>query len=230
MNMSIDMLEEKLGYIFKDKELLKNALIHKSYVDKNRKNYNNERLEFLGDSVLGFVVAEYLYKNYPHLPEGELTKIRSLVVCEESLYNVAKSFNLGDSIYLGKGEEMTMGRDRPSILSDAVEAIFAAIYLDGGIEKVREIIISLLKDKIENSVKERDIKDYKTMLQEIIQKDNVFSPKYILIKEEGPDHNKIFTVSVSVNEIVLGTGRGKTKKEAEKNAAKQALLKGNYIK
>ena len=125
---------------------------------------------------------------------------------------------------------MTMGRDRPSILSDAVEAIFAAIYLDGGIEKVREIIISLLKDKIENSVKERDIKDYKTMLQEIIQKDNVFSPKYILIKEEGPDHNKIFTVSVSVNEIVLGTGRGKTKKEAEKNAAKQALLKGNYIK
>ena len=104
MNMSIDMLEEKLGYIFKDKELLKNALIHKSYVDKNRKNYNNERLEFLGDSVLGFVVAEYLYKNYPHLPEGELTKIRSLVVCEESLYNVAKSFNLGDSIYLGKAK------------------------------------------------------------------------------------------------------------------------------
>lgn len=230
MNMSINMIEEKLGYVFKDKELLKNALIHKSFVDKTKKNYNNERLEFLGDSVLGFVVAEYLYKNYPELPEGELTKIRSLVVCEESLYNVAKSFNLGDAIYLGKGEEMTMGRDRPSILSDATEAIFAAIYLDGGMEEVKKIILSLLKEKIESSVKERDIKDYKTMLQEIIQKDNVFSPKYTLIKEEGPDHNKIFTVSVSVNNNILGTGRGKTKKEAEKNAAKQALLKGNYIK
>ncbi len=219
------MLEEKLSYIFKDKNLLKNALIHKSYMQKSHKNENNERLEFLGDSVLGFTVAEYIYLNYAELPEGELTKIRSIVVCEDTLFKVAKNIGLGEKIYLGRGEEQSEGRNRPSILSDALEAVFAAIYLDGGMDSVKKSIISLLKEEIEKAVKERDVKDYKTVLQEIIQKDRVSAPKYILLNEEGPDHNKIFTVSVNVGEKVLGFGKGRTKKEAEKMAAKEALNK-----
>jgi ribonuclease-3 len=219
------MLEEKLGYVFKDKSLLKNALIHKSYMQKSHKNENNERLEFLGDSVLGFTVAEYIYLNYAELPEGELTKIRSIVVCEDTLFRVAKSIGLGDKIYLGRGEEQSEGRNRPSILSDAMEAVFAAIFLDGGIDCAKKTIIFLLKEEIERAVKERDMKDYKTVLQEIIQKDRVSAPKYILLKEEGPDHNKTFTVSVNVGEKLLGTGVGRTKKEAEKMAAKEALNK-----
>ena len=217
------MLENKIGYVFKNKELLKNALIHKSYMQKSHKNINNERLEFLGDSVLGFTVAEYIYINYSDLPEGELTKIRSMVVCESTLYRVAKKIGLGDKIYMGKGEEQSSGRNRPSILSDAMEALFAAIYLDGGIDVVKNIIIDLLKDEIENAVKERDVKDYKTVLQEYIQRDHIHSPKYVLIKEEGPDHDKTFTVSVNVEADVLGYGSGRTKKEAEKMAAKEAL-------
>lgn len=221
------MLENKIGYKFKDKELLKNALIHKSYMQKSHKNVNNERLEFLGDSVLGFTVAEYLYARFGELPEGELTKVRSMVVCESTLFKIAKKIGLGDKIYMGKGEEHSSGRNRPSILSDAMEALFAAIYLDGGIDEVKRIIISLLKDEIQSAVKERAIKDYKTVLQEYIQRDRVHAPKYTLIKEEGPDHNKTFWVSVSVEEKVLGTGCGHTKKEAEKKAAKEALEKLN---
>jgi len=219
------MLENRIGYVFKDKSLMKNALIHKSYMQKSHQNVNNERLEFLGDSVLGFTVAEYIYLNYKELPEGELTKIRSMVVCESTLYRVAKKIGLGEKIYMGKGEEQSEGRNRPSILSDAMEALFAAIYLDGGIDKVKKVIISLLKDEIENAVKERDVKDYKTVLQEYIQRDHIHSPKYVLLKEEGPDHNKIFTVSVNVEDKVLGYGHGHTKKEAEKMAAKEALEK-----
>lgn len=219
------MLENNLGYTFKDKSLLKNALIHKSYMQKSHNSINNERLEFLGDSVLGFTVAEYIYLNYSSLPEGELTKIRSIVVCEDTLYKIAKKIGLGDRIYLGKGEEQSEGRNRPSILSDAMEAIFAAIYLDGGIEKAKEVILSLLKKEIEEAVKERDTKDYKTALQELVQKDRIHSPKYVLLKEEGPDHNKVFTVSVSVEDDILGYGEGHTKKEAEKMAAKEALKK-----
>ena len=217
------MLERNLDYSFRDKELLKNALIHKSYMQKSHKNENNERMEFLGDSVLGFTVAEYLFLNYKDLPEGELTKIRSMVVCETSLYKIAEKIGLGERIYLGKGEENSDGRHRPSILSDAMEAIFAAVYLDGGIDSAKKVILSLLEDEIKKAVKERDVKDYKTVLQELIQKDHVHSPKYALIKEEGPDHDKTFSVSVSVGDKVLGYSKGHTKKEAEKNAAKEAL-------
>lgn len=219
------MLEKKLGYEFKKRELLTNALIHKSYIKKDEKCGNNERLEFLGDSVLGFTVAEYLYKNYKDLPEGELTKVRSTVVCETCLFKIALGIGLGDYIYMGKGEEQSNGRKRPSILSDAMEAVFAAVYLDGGIDEVKKVILSLLKEEIEIAVKGRDAKDYKTVLQELVQKDNAYAPKYILIKEEGPDHDKVFTCAVTLNGEIIGQGTGKTKKEAEKEAAKIALSK-----
>lgn len=218
------MLENNLNYSFKDKSLLENALIHKSYMQKSHNNKNNERMEFLGDSVLGFTVAEYIFLNYKDLPEGELTKIRSIVVCESTLHKIAEKIGLGDKIYLGKGEEQSDGRHRPSILSDAMEAVFAAVYLDGGIESAKRVILSLLKEEIESAAKERDQKDYKTALQELIQKDHIHSPKYTLVKEEGPDHDKTFSVSVSVGDKILGYGKGHTKKEAEKNAAKEALL------
>lgn len=218
------MFENRLNYHFKNKKLLLNALMHKSYVKKGATCDNNERLEFLGDSVLGFTVAEYLYKNYAYLPEGELTKIRSIVVCEDSLYKVAKKIGLGEEIYLGKGEENTSGRNRPSILSDAMEAVFAAIYLDGGIDSVKEVILNLLKEEIELAKNGADLKDYKTLLQELTQKNGV-APSYVLIKEEGPDHDKTFTSMVVLNGDNLGEGVGKTKKEAEKQAAKIAYQK-----
>lgn len=218
-------MEKKLGYEFKNKALLFNALTHKSYVKKGEITLNNERLEFLGDSVLGFAVAEYLYKNYRELPEGELTKVRSMVVCEPSLYKVAKKIGLGESLYMGKGEEQSDGRDRPSILSDAMEAVFAAVFLDGGIEIAKEVILGLLKEEIVLAIRDRDVKDYKTVLQELVQREFAEAPKYVLIKEEGPDHNKMFTSAVSLKGKMLGEGTGKTKKEAEKEAAKTALIK-----
>ena len=219
------MLEKNLGYEFKDRMLLKNALTHKSYIKKGEATVNNERLEFLGDSVLGFSVAEYLYKNYKNLPEGELTKVRSTVVCEDCLFKVALKIGLGKQIFLGKGEEQSLGRRRPSILSDAMEAVFAAIYLDSDIFTVKSVIINLLKEEIEIAIKGRDVKDYKTVLQELVQKNNTYTPKYILVKEEGPDHDKVFTSAVLLNDKIVGEGTGKTKKEAEKEAAKVALEK-----
>ena len=223
------MLEKNLGYEFCDKLLLNNALTHKSYLRKSEFHGNNERLEFLGDSVLGFTVAEYLYKNYKDLPEGELTKIRANVVCEECLYKVALKIGLGERIYLGKGEEHSDGRRRPSILSDALEAVFAAIYLDGGIDSAKKVILNLLKDEIEVNVKRRNIKDYKTVLQEFVQKGNAFAPTYEIIDEKGPDHDKIFTATVSLDGNVIGQGSGRTKKDAEKEAAKVALSKLGII-
>lgn len=223
------MLEKNLGYDFRDKMLLDNALTHKSYLRKSEFSGNNERLEFLGDSVLGFSVAEYLYKNYKDLPEGELTKVRANVVCEECLYKIALKIGLGEEIHLGKGEEQSDGRRRPSILSDALEAVFAAIFLDGGIECAKKVIINLLQEEIESAVKRRNIKDYKTVLQEFVQKDNAFAPTYEIVKEEGPDHDKVFTSQVLLNGKVIAKGVGKTKKDAEKEAAKTALLKLGII-
>lgn len=223
------MLETNLGYDFRDRMILNNALTHKSYLRKSEFLGNNERLEFLGDSVLGFSVAEYLYKNYRELPEGDLTKVRANVVCEECLYKVAKKIGLGKEIHLGKGEEQSDGRNRPSILSDALEAVFAAIFLDGGIDSAKKVIINLLKDEIESAVKRRNIKDYKTVLQEYVQKDNAFAPTYEIIKEEGPDHDKVFTSQVLLNGKVMAQGVGKTKKDAEKEAAKNALTKLGII-
>ncbi len=217
------MLEKNIEYVFKNKELLQNALTHKSCSVKGSGIKNNERLEFLGDSILGFCVAEYLYNHYGELAEGELTKVRSMVVCEKALFRVANGISLGEYMRLGKGEEHTDGRKRPSILSDAMEAVFAAIFLDSDIDTVKKIIIKLIEPEIKAAVKSRDYRDYKTLLQEVTQKDRGSSPEYTVIKEEGPDHDKKFTVQVSVRGKVLATGRAGSKKEAEKNAAKQAM-------
>lgn len=217
------MIEKKINYEFKKKEFLNKALVHRSYCINHPELENNERMEFLGDSILGFCVANYLFNTYKDLPEGELTKIRALVVCEQSLFKLAKNIGLGEEILLGRGEEMTNGRERPSILSDAMEAVFAAVYLDGGIKEANRVILALLQEHIVEAVKNRDVKDYKTVLQEITQKEYETAPHYSLLKEEGPDHAKVFTVAVSLNEKQLATGVGKSKKEAEKQAAKSAI-------
>lgn len=217
------MLEEKLGYKFSDKKLLETALTHKSCSIKGSNIKNNERLEFLGDSILGYSTAEYLYRRYKNLAEGELTKIRSIVVCEKSLFKVAKRIGLGQYIKLGKGEEQTDGRNRPSILSDAMEAVFAAVYLDSNIETARKVIINLIEPEIVEAVVARDYRDFKTLLQELTQKGGGAAPEYELISESGPDHNKTFTVKVSVAGKKLAEGTGSSKKEAEKMAARKAI-------
>ncbi len=221
----LEKLEQQIGYVFTDKKLLKNALTHRSLSNYAKGIYSNERLEFLGDAVLGLSVASYLYEHCPYLPEGELTKIRALVVCEGTLFLCAKEIGLGSFLRLGKGEEMTNGRKRPSILSDAMEAIFAAIYLDGGLESARTVILNMLVPHIQKAIQERDKKDHKTVLQEMIQSKYEKPPVYLLVGEEGPDHDKIFTVEVRNQNVVLGVGKGKSKKEAEKQAAKKAIEK-----
>ena len=217
-------LEEKLGYTFQNTALLENALTHSSCANESRgKLQSNERLEFLGDSILGMVVADHLYRNHPDLPEGELTRTRAALVCEESLVEVAAELNLGEYLRLGKGEESGGGRHRPSIQADAVEAVLAAVYLDGGIGSARKIIQRyILCREIEGLNSSRD---YKTALQELVQRESGQVLGYQLIGAEGPDHAKIFSVEVDLNGIPIGQGRGRSKKEAEQNAAKAAIEK-----
>ena len=204
-------LYKKIGYTFKDKGLI----MHDG-------TKYNERLEFLGDSVLSIVVSDYIYLNCPDLPEGKLTKLRASLVCEKSLYVYAKQINLGSHIRLSRGEKRTGGDDRPSILSDAFEALIAAIYLDGGIEPAREFILRFVIPDIKSS-KPKKFKDYKTALQEIIQKNPEERLTYVLVKETGPDHDKHFVVEVHLNSNVIGRGGGRSKKEAEQQAAREAL-------
>ncbi len=218
--MNLSVFEEKIGYSFKDKALLERALTHSSYANENRKPEDNERLEFLGDSVLGFVTAEYLFSEYKTRPEGELTKLRAAVVCEKSLFKFAEKISLGDFILMGKGEEHTGGRNRPSIVSDAFEAVIAAMYLDGGIEPVSKYILSFIKDAVKREV---GFKDNKSLLQEEIQKEKGNTLTYEEIGESGPDHEKIFSFVVKLNGKVVGTGSGRSKKEAEQAAAGNAL-------
>ncbi|SDN70911.1 ribonuclease III [Acetanaerobacterium elongatum] len=214
---------EKLGYRFKDPALLKTALTHSSYANETKKGtICNERLEFLGDSVLSIVVSEYLFTHYKHLPEGELTKLRASLVCERMLWEFAKQIDLGSYILLGRGEDLSGGRERPSILSDAFEAVIAAIYLDGGIEPVTQYILGFVKKQLEGK-NQTPFKDYKTMLQEIIQQNREESVSYYLVDESGPDHDKRFTVEVHLNSNVIGTGIGRSKKDAEQQAAREAL-------
>ena len=222
-------LEEKLGYTFQDKSLLENALTHSSCANESKgRLHSNERLEFLGDSILGMVVAEHLYRNHPDLPEGELTRTRAALVCEESLVEVAHDLGLGDYLKLGKGEEAGGGRTRPSIRADAVEAVLAAVYLDGGIGSARKIIQKyILSREIEGLNSQRD---YKTALQELIQRESGQSLKYRLTGSEGPDHDKRFFVEVDLNGQPVGAGKGRSKKEAEQMAAKAALAKLNQKK
>ncbi|MCM1271114.1 MAG: ribonuclease III [Ruminococcus flavefaciens] len=218
----IDALEEKIGYKFKNKNLIEQALSHSSYANERKQpGGSNERLEFLGDSVLSIVVSDFLYKNL-NVAEGELTKMRASLVCEKSLHIFAKQINLGDYLHLGKGEENTGGRERPSILADAFEAVIAAIYLDGGMEAAAKHILHFMPEDIHHFVKPA-FSDFKTVLQEIVQKNPEEKVEYVLIGEEGPDHNKRFVVEVRLNSQVIGKGSGRSKKEAEQLAAKEAL-------
>ncbi len=217
-------LQNLIGYQFKNPALLNEALTHSSYANEHKSQHikYNERLEFLGDSVLSIVVSDYIYKNCPELPEGELTKLRASLVCEKSLYEFAKKIDLGKYLILSKGERNNGGADRPSILSDAFEALIAAIYIDGGFAPASKHILNFVIPAIKNS-KKKKINDYKTTLQEIIQKNPGEKLEYVLVKESGPDHNKHFVVEVHLNSNVIGKGGGRSKKEAEQQAAREAL-------
>jgi len=215
-------LEEKLGYTFQDKSLLEHALAHSSWANESRdKLASNERLEFLGDSILGMVVTDHLYRNHPDLLEGELTRARACLVCEESLVEVAQTLGLGEYLRLGRGEASGGGKYRPSIQADAVEAVLAAVYLDGGIGSARKMIQKYILSKELKEISSS--RDYKTALQELVQRDGGQVLKYLLIKEEGPDHDKRFFVEVTLNGASVTGGDGRSKKEAEQAAAKAAL-------
>ncbi len=218
-------LEQHLDYTFHDLRLLRAALYHSSYANEHRAQSvsSNERLEFLGDAVLGFVSADYLYRKHPDLPEGELTRIRAALVCEDSLHEVAQRLHLGDFLMLGKGEESGGGRHRPSILADAVEAVLAAVYLDGGIDEARALVHRILLEKEPEQVVESRRRDCKTELQELVQRKPNQELRYELVSESGPDHAKVFTVAVMLNGQVVGLGSGHSKKEAEQSAARTAL-------
>lgn len=222
-------LEKALGYTFRRPELLREALRHSSYANEHRgeEAVSNERLEFLGDSVLGFVTAEFLFGEHPNAPEGELTRIRARLVCEESLYEAARRLDLGPCLSLGHGEEAGGGRERPSILADATEAIIAAVYLDGGIEPAAALIHRILLDGDREARAEVLRRDYKTALQELVQRKPNQGLRYSLTGEAGPDHAKTFTVTVSLNDKVLGVGTGRSKKEAEQHSARSALERLN---
>lgn len=217
----MEQLQNNLGYHFKNPALLARALTHSSYANERRVDTgDNERLEFLGDSVLGFITAEYLFANHRDFPEGELTKLRAYAVCEKSLFSYAEEIGLGHYLKLGKGEERTGGRTRPSVLSDAFEAVIAAIYLDGGIDEAKKFVLRFVVPYVEAKP---TFKDYKTMLQEVVQKNQGETLEYVLVSETGPDHDKCFTVEVHLNSNVIGRGVGGSKKKAEQNAAKEAL-------
>ncbi|HOM02611.1 MAG TPA: ribonuclease III [Acetivibrio sp.] len=221
----IKELEGVIGYCFEDKMKLVLALTHSSYANECRDDRisSNERLEFLGDTVLNMVVSEYIFTNCSYLAEGEMTKFRANVVCERTLAECAQNISIGKYLLLGKGEENTGGRSRVSILSDAVEALIGAIYIDGGLESARAFILNQLGKTIEESIRGTIFMDYKTQLQEIIQRTNEHKISYEIIEEKGPDHSKVFVAQVKVDEKVVGIGEGRSKKEAEQMAAKSSL-------
>ena len=217
-------LEKKIGYPFQDFDLLIRAMTHSSYANEHKKEQreHNERLEFLGDAVLELISSDYLFRNYPDTPEGTLTKKRASMVCEPTLALCAREISLGEYLLLGKGEDATGGRKRDSIVSDAMEALIGAIYLDGGFANAKEFIDRFILDDIENK---QLFYDSKTTLQEIVQGSYDEDVRYEIVKEEGPDHDKTFYMEVKVNGKVLGEGSGKTKKDAEQHAAHTALMK-----
>ena len=220
---NIVKFENIIGYKFKNREYILEALTHSSYSNENKEYNFNERLEFLGDSVLSIVISDYLFKTETELPEGELTKLRANIVCEESLSEASININIGQYMLLGKGEEATGGRERISILADAFEAVIAAIYLDGGFEEASKFILTYMKDIITNSRRGKIFRDYKTHLQEVLQSKGEVNIWYKLIDEKGPDHNKKFVMQVGMDNKILGFGEGKSKKEAEQVAARKAL-------
>ena len=219
----MEEFQQVIGYQFQNKNLLRQALTHSSYANEKHMHRlsDNERLEFLGDAVLEIISSEYLFNTYQDKPEGDLTKLRASIVCEPTLALCTKEMDLGKYLYLGKGEDMTGGRSRKSILSDALEAVIGAIYLDGGFASAKEFILRFILTDIEHK---QLFYDSKTILQEMVQAKYKETLVYELIKEEGPDHNKRFTVNVVLGEKVLGSGSGRTKKAAEQEAAYRALL------
>jgi len=225
-------LETVIHYSFNDKNKLIDALTHSSYANERKipGRVSNERLEFLGDSVLNIVTSEYIYKNFPELPEGEMTKTRAAIVCEASLMKCAGQISLGNYLFLGKGEENTGGRTRISILSDAFEALIGAIYLDGGLTEAKNFIFRTMKEYLQDVHNKELFIDYKTQFQELIQKNGEHRISYEILDEKGPDHNKVFVAQVNVNGEIMGTGEGKNKKEAEQNAAKAALIRRKMLK
>ena len=220
MTRNLKALENELGYTFQNPALLDRALTHSSYANEREALGDNERLEFLGDSVLGFITAEYLFSEHKGVPEGELTRLRAYAVCEKSLDVYAREIGLGDYLLLGKGEERTGGRERASVLSDAFEAVIAAIYLDGGMEAAKKFVLRFVHPYVEAKPV---FKDYKTMLQEVTQKNPGETLEYVLVSESGPDHDKHFEVEVHLNSNVIGRGSGPSKKKAEQDAAREAL-------
>lgn len=226
MNTNIDDLLNSIGYSFKDEKLLITALTHKSYeVSKTESgDVNNERMEYLGDAVLELVTSDFLYKNYKDMSEGEMTKLRASLVCEPALAIDAREINLQDFIYLGKGEENSGGRNRDSIISDAFEAVIGAIYLDGGMDAATKFINTFVLNDIEHK---KTFFDSKTVLQERVDAADLGMIQYQIVGESGPDHNKVFDAVVKLNDEIIGEGTGHTKKQAEQQAAIEAISKIN---
>ena len=220
--MDLSILENSINYNFKNKDLLKKALTHTSYANENHIE-SNEKLEFLGDSILEFISSKYIYNNYSFLKEGEMTKVRASVVCEKSLHKIALRHNFSDFLYLGKSQIMSGETKRPAILADSIEAVIAAIYFDSDLGQAEKFIVDNLKEEIEIASKNVGMKDYKTVLQEKLQIHGEVNIKYTIIKEKGPDHDKTFVAQVSCNGKKLAVGEGKNKKTAEMNAAQKAL-------
>jgi ribonuclease-3 len=218
-------LQNALGINFKDISLLQHSLVHRSYINENSGDTleSNERLEYLGDAVLGFVVAEEIYHRYPDLSEGEMTKLRSALVRGETLGRIALRLNLGEYLYLGRGEEESGGRRRPRNLSCALEAVIGALLVDQGLDAARHLILRLLESELERAIEDKLIADYKSRLQQITQSESKLTPIYRTVEETGPDHEKVFTVEVLAGDTVLGRGSGRSKRAAEMEAARRAL-------
>ncbi|MFX3624625.1 MAG: ribonuclease III [Ectobacillus sp.] len=218
--------QQRIGITFKNEKLLIQAFTHSSYVNEHRKkpHEDNERLEFLGDAVLELTVSQYLFQKYPTMSEGELTKLRAAIVCEPSLVQFANELLFGELVLLGKGEEMTGGRERPALLADVFEAFIGALYLDQGLEQVWSFLKTVVYPKI-NEGAFSHVMDFKSQLQELIQRDGSGSIEYQILQEKGPAHNREFVSRVTLNGVALGIGNGKSKKEAEQHAAEEALRK-----
>lgn len=227
MSKPLSELEKRIGYHFKNDALLKKAMVHSSYANettsKNPAIDCNERMEFLGDSVLSVIVSTYLFQHLPDLPEGNLSKLRSFTVCEKALAEYAGAIGLGEFLRLGKGEDNNGGRERPSITSDAFEALIAAIYLDSGLEEARKFVLRFAVPQIDHLLSEQITEDYKTALQQIVQQEQGEKLEYVLVGEEGPAHQRSFTMEARLNRNVIGRGTGSSKREAEQRAAKEAL-------
>lgn len=230
-NGRVEHLKKRLGFAWRDENLLYQALTHSSFTYENRQAgvINNQRLEFLGDAVLELAVSDHLYRQFPDWDEGELTKMRAAVVCEPSLVRVARELELGFCLNMGKGEERSGGRERPSILADAFEALLGAVYLDQGLDVAVRLVLQYLKPVLKDVLEGRLDRDYKTELQEIVQQHGGEQVQYVILKEEGPDHHKIFTAGVFYKETLVGKGTGCSKKDAEQQAAKAALAKNDLL-